>query len=308
MKRVSLADFQVVEFGVVLEQEGIEHYYLVPVEKAVQAALREMATATLSAMHEISDAPELYEPAEKYGTSEHLYMPLEDPLAENLQYIYAATNIPISSAALHDPAAISAYFARFQSATGEKILGVRKANQFKGVLKSRLLTLVTDQLKMVEDTVFKLDAVFDLIVERDTVRVLHPTAFEYIAELQEAIKAAAPDNVKALSKDLPFVEFSTVEAYALKHPRAARHLASIRSEKETKNIDKAALKRHCKANGIIIAEKQGKLHVDDADVMGFLEVLDRRRYRLELVRNTPEFFKAGSRKKLSPPTKLFSFD
>ncbi len=32
--------------------------------------------------------------------------------------------------------------------------------------------------------------------------------------------------------------------------------------------------------------------------MGFLEVLDRRRYEVQLVKNSPEHFRAGSRTKI----------
>jgi len=36
----------------------------------------------------------------------------------------------------------------------------------------------------------------------------------------------------------------------------------------------------------------------ESSVMGFLEVLDRRRYRVELVKGSGERFKAGSRRKI----------
>ena len=38
--------------------------------------------------------------------------------------------------------------------------------------------------------------------------------------------------------------------------------------------------------------------VDENHVMGFLEVLDRRRYEIELVANFPEQYRAASRSKL----------
>ncbi len=81
--------------------------------------------------------------------------------------------------------------------------------------------------------------------------------------------------------------------------RAARYLASIRSQKETKNIDKTALKKLCKSTGVDLRESNGRLAVDDAHILGFLEVLDRRRYELELVKGSPERFRAASRERLS---------
>ena len=82
------------------------------------------------------------------------------------------------------------------------------------------------------------------------------------------------------------------------HPRAARYLASIVAQKGTKNISKSALKTLCKKTGVEIGESKGKITVDKSQVMGFLEVVDRRRYHLELVPGTSESFIAGSRRKL----------
>ncbi len=90
----------------------------------------------------------------------------------------------------------------------------------------------------------------------------------------------------------------SIEAYAEKHPRAARYLASIRASKATKDIDKTYLKKHCKATGVEIRETKGKVVVEEGHEMGFLEVLDRRRYEIELVKGSPERFRAGSRRKI----------
>ncbi len=145
---------------------------------------------------------------------------------------------------------------------------------------------------------FKLDADFDLLIDSTNVHILRPSGFEFVGKLQEAVLAAAPENVKALQRDLKFVDFDRIEAYATTHPRAARYLASIRAQKETTNIDKTALKKLCKGTGVKILEASGKITVLDGHVMGFLEVLDRRRYQLELVGGSPERFKAASRRKL----------
>lgn len=177
--------------------------------------------------------------------------------------------------------------------------GLRRATQFKGVLKSRLLQFHDDTLKLVEDRIFKLDQDFDLLVDAQSVHILRPSGFEFAGKLQGAILAAVPKNIKAIQKDLLFVDLSGVDAYAQKHPRAARYLASIRSQKEMRNVDRAFLKRECKKNQVEVKESQGKLSVTAGHEMGFLEVLDRRRYEVELVRGRPERYKAGSRTKIS---------
>jgi hypothetical protein len=181
---------------------------------------------------------------------------------------------------------------------GRRLTAIRRATQFKGILKSRLIQLVTDALRIIEDRVFKLDSDFDILIDDAKVHILRPSGFEFVGKLQGAVLAAAPENVKAIRRDLPFVDFDLIETYAAKHPRAARYLASIRAQKATKDIDKRALKELCKATGVEIHEAKGKITVADGHVMGFLEVLDRRRYELELVKGSPERFRAGSRQKL----------
>jgi hypothetical protein len=182
---------------------------------------------------------------------------------------------------------------------GRHLTALRRATQFKGVLKSRLFQLMTDALRLIEDHVFKLDNDFDLLVDGRYVHILRPSGFEFTGKLQEAMLAAVPRNVGVIQRDLPYVEFSSIQDYASKHPRAARYLASIRAQKETNSIDKDALKKLCRDTGVEIQEINGTITVQEGHIMGFLEVLDRRRYELELVRGSPERFKASSRRKIN---------
>src|SRR5262249_38572231 len=128
--------------------------------------------------------------------------------------------------------------------------------------------------------------------------ILRPTGFESIGRMEKALLGAVPENIQALKADLKFVDFDSIEDYSVKHPRAARLLASIRSQGEANNIDKSSLKRLCKRTNVDIREANGRIHIDEDQVLGFLEVLDRRRYEVELVRGSPERFKAASRQKL----------
>ena len=50
------------------------------------------------------------------------------------------------------------------------------------------------------------------------------------------------------------------------------------------------------ATGVKVREEKGNLIVDD--VMGFLGVLDRRMYLVELVKGSPEPFRAASRSRI----------
>lgn len=295
-------DFQhvtTVEFGVGRDDGSSETFSLVPVDSQIQEALREMAETTWNAIQESGNTPPMYDPSEKYTSTEPLYLPLSHQLAERMRHLYTAANLSIDGGALASPNEVFCYFARFTDSEGRRLTALKRATQFKGILKSRLLQFVSDALKLVEDKVFKLDLEFDLLIDEQTVHILRPSAFEFAGKLQGAILAAVATNIAAIKIQLKFVEYSNIQAYALSHPRAARYIASIRSQEEMKNIDKAALKRICKINGVPITESQGKIIVDDDAVMDFLEVLDRRRYQLELVKGSPERFKAASRSKLA---------
>jgi hypothetical protein len=287
------------EFGVGRDEGNGQTFVSLPVDADVQKALREIVSATWQAMQKDTDDPPKYEPSEKHGSTEYLHLPLNDDLVGSIRELHEAANLPLNADALANPDTVFCYFARLTDKKGRRLTALRRATQFKGVLKSRLLRFVTDALKLIEDRVFRLDSDFDLLVDSKSVHILRPSGFEFAGKLQDAILEAVPTNVAAIQKELAFVEFETVQDYASAHPRAARYLASIRAQKETKDIDKIALKKLCKDTGVEVSESKGKLIVDSSHIMGFLEVLDRRRYQLELVKGSPERFRAASRRKIN---------
>lgn len=286
----------VTEFGVGLENGEADEFVLVPVDDGVQTALKEMINATREQLSTV--AVSRYEPSEKYGSTEHLHLPLDDELASHVRAIHDANNLPVNANVLSSPEKVFCYFVRTVDGKGHRVTGIRRAGTFKGILKSRLVQLATDALRIVEDKVFKLDTDFDLLVESTGISILRPSGFEFVGELKDAILGAAPANIKKIESDLPFVDFSGIEAYATGHPRAARYLASIRVQKETKNIDKTALKKLCASTGVKIREEKGKIVVEDSSLMDFLGVLDRRLYQVELVKGSPESFRASSRSRI----------
>lgn len=296
----SVTTAQSIEFGVGRDDEHGQRFDLVPIDTEVQTALREMVADTWATMRGLATDPPKYDPAEKYSSTEYVYLPLVHDLVEPLRELHQATNLPLDAAALSDPSNIFCYFVRMTDNKERRLTAIRRATQFKGILKSRLIRIVTDALKLIDAPVFKLDSDFDLLIDHSKLHILRPSGFEFVGELQEAVLAGAPGNIKAIRTDLPFVNFDLIEAYATKHPRAARYLASIRSSKATKDIDKSYLKKLCKATGVEIRETKDKIAVEDGHVMGFLEV--RRRYEVLLVKDSPERFRAGSRQKLEEPS------
>ena len=298
--KFNLDGVTVTEFGVGRDQDGDQTFVAVPVDADVQAALREMVQATFDAMQKDEDGPAQYQPSEKHGATEYLVLPIDDVLAASVRKLHDAAQLDIDTNALADPADVFCYFARLTDSKKRRLTALRRATQFKGILKSRgrLIRMLDDTLQMIEDTVFKLDNDFDVLVDAANVHILRPSGFEFAGKLQQAILGAVPDNIKAIKKDITFVEFDGIEAYAAKHPRAARYLASIRAQAETQNINKSALKKLCKRTGVEVTEAKGKIIVSADHEMGFLEVLDRRRYQLELVKGDAERYRAGSRRRI----------
>jgi hypothetical protein len=288
---------RVIEFGIGRDNSNGRTFVGLSVDGEVQDALHEMVSATWSALGELPERPERYEPSEKHGSVEYLYLPLSEVFASSMRELHEASNLPLDNRALDDLSSVFCYFARLTDGQGRRLTALQRATQFKGIVKSRLIRLATDALKLVADRVFKLDNDFDLLIDAQTVHILRPSGFEFAGKLQQAILEAVPENVEAIQKDLPFVDFADLSAYAAEHTRAARLLASIRGQAE--NINKAALKRLCRITRVKISESKGRISVARGHEIGFLEVLDRRRYRLELVKGQPETFRAPSRKKIA---------
>jgi hypothetical protein len=289
----------VTEFGVGIDDEaGIQRFVLVPIDADVQSALREMVITTREEMTGLEKNPATYDPSEKYAGREHLHLALDDELASQVRKIHEANNLPIDPKALVNPANVFCYFARMSDGKGHRLTGVRRATAFKGVLKSRLVQLTTDALRIVSEKIFKLDRDFDLLVDDTYVQILRPAGFEFVGELEGAILGATPKNIKAIRADLPFVDFTPIESYAADHPRAARYLASIRVQQETKDVDKSYLKKLCERTGVKVQEIKGQLVVEEGSIMDFLGVLDRRLYQVELVKGSPESFRAASRSRI----------
>lgn len=289
----------VTEFGVGIDDHE-SRFVAVPVDAGVQETLYDMLRATWSSLQESQDGPTAYEPSEKYGTTEYVYLPLQDPLAQSMRELHEAANLPVNTAVLDDPNGIFCYFARLTDMKGQRVTALRRAAQFKGVLKSRnrLVRMWDNTLKIIEDSVFKLDNDFDLLVDAASVHVLRPSGFESAGKLQQAILEAVPKNIEAIQKDLPFVEFAHLDDYASTHPRAARCLASIRAQDGGKGIDKDLLLAFCEQTGVAVSVSRGKVVVSSGAEMDFLELLDRRRYPVSLVKDNVELYRATGRRKI----------
>ncbi len=282
------------EFGLGLDQDQ-RSYVQVPVDGDVQNSLLEMAQETYRLMTEKTTTPETYQPSEKYASTEHLTLPLSDDMVTSIKELHDAANIEEDASALDAVDDCFAYYTRFADSQNRRLTAVRRASQFKGVLKKRLIRFGDNTLKIIPDKVFKLDNDFDFLVDSVKLHILRPSGLEFTAQLQEAIMAAVQSNVDTISSEITYVNFESISKYAQKHPRAARYIASIHSQSEAHNVDKDKLKLFCQRTGVSFTESNDLLEIDDANVMGFLEVLDRRRYEVDLVEDSIEVFRASGR-------------
>lgn len=289
----------ITEFGIGSDNGDGRAFSLVAVDEEVQEALLEMVEATRDQLKKIGSTPAQYEPSDKYASLEHLVVPLDDDLAESLKTLHQTNNYPFDGTALNTPGGVFCYFTRLQDTSGRRLTGVRRASQFKSVLSKKLLSWFDDSIGIVEGNIFKLDMDFDLLIDESNIHILRPSGFEFVGQLKEAILAAVPKNIEEMRNEIDFIEFDSIQEYAITHPRAARYLASIRSLGEAKNISRDRLRDACAQLGVEIEEEDGKIKVDNKNIMGFLEILDRRRYELELVEGEPEQFRAASRSKLT---------
>ena len=291
----------VAEFGVGYDDGDRSKFVLVPVGGSVQAALQKMIETTWHTMRQNSEEPSQYEPSEKHAGTEYLYMATSNQMGASLLDLHKAENLQIEADALKDPQQISSYFVRMTDHQERRLTGLRRASQFKGLLKkkNRLIRVVDDTLQIVEEEVFRLDNDFDLLIDSENLHILRPSAFEVMGKLKDAILDAVPTNVDHVQQSMPFINFEDVRSYASQHPRAARYLASIRLQNLT-GIDSSALQELCKKTGVELKATNGQLNVTKEHIMDFLEVLDRRRYVDELDPNTLESYRAASRQKIVP--------
>jgi hypothetical protein len=303
MSVVDLENVRSIEFGVCLDDPDGENYVLVPVDGTVQIALVEMAKNSANQIGCFPDCQQLpfYEPSEKYASTECLRYAIQGEDAEMMPVrLFNAANIATQQHRLTEPMQISFYFAIFHDAENRKLMAIRRAIQFKGVLKAkgRLIHWIDDTMKLVEDHVFKLDEDFDYLVTSDEIYILRPASFVYTADLMSRVLAKAEANTQALHQTMDFVDFAGLTGYATIHPRAARLVAAIRSRDDLDGITKATLKAMCDQTGIELQEENGKLFPIKGQEMDFLQLLDRRRYSLTLVENTPETYEAASRRQV----------
>ena len=219
-------------------------------------------------------------------------------MAVSLSDIHRAVNLPIVRL-LDVISDISFYFARLVDSDGANLTAIKRNIHFTGLIKKKVLKITSDTLELSNQDLFKLDQDFDLIIDSDFVHIWRPNAFRLLADLSPVILASARRHLSNIQAELPFIDLSPMVDYVSTRSRAAQYVAVIDGRGRAQNIDRSALEELCSQNGIGLSHREdGRLRVDDADNLPFLEVLDRRRYSISLVQDDPELYRASSRVQL----------
>ena len=296
-------DFDAIDtvvFGVCTRRRGNIVFLDVPVDFGVVQNLKEMVRSTWERLHEVSGIPDLYDPSNESSGLRHLTVPIDDDMVELFRDVNDADQFdPGGGVLVGQPRQVFCYFAKFTDENGDRLTGMRRSTEFKGVLRhrNRLIRIVNDTLEMTQDDIFRLDTEFDLLIASDEVRILRPSGFETIGQLQEVIRAAVPQNTQALQESLGFVDFGPIEEFAAGNVAAARLLASIRA-RGVDGITRESLFWVCRDNEVEVDMVGGRIAVGEDAVLGFLRTLDRRRFSTELVPGEREVYDASNRRRI----------
>lgn len=286
-------------FGIhVPDADDVKHC-VVPSTPEARSVFVEAAEATIGKItSQLSEAPpEPYQPTEKYKSGEYSVLPITDPLAAELSRIYAAEpEFCDGDISLVQQA--SYYFAQLEDDDGRRLVALREASRFKILSQSHfLLSWMDESLRPAPSTMFKVDNSFDVLIEEDTAHIVNADAFVRITNQKQVILDSVPNTAERLAADTPFLSTDSIVAYARSHSRAAGYLASIVSSGRHLGLDVNRLRTFCDRNGVSVEERDGVLSVQESDVMAFLEIMDRRRYDVDLSDGEPERYVAASRRR-----------
>lgn len=294
-----IEDFRNIEFGICTIIEGQQAIVRIPIDDSVRTMLYEMHEEFYNTYSGIVGDPEQYQPSEKYGTTEKLIISLNNENLASLQELYNQINIPIANVALGEIAcSITYYFAIFRHENGFKQIAVKRPSTFKGLLRKKLIQFIDDTLQVLPDNVFKLDNDFDFIIHENLIDILHPTGFNFIANIDEEILRSAAATTRQLAARIQFINFNYLADFVGRSKTAAKLVASIKSRDDLERTSQEKLLEKCARIGVAVREENGQLMPEENDIVRFLEILDRRGYDFDITDDQPEIYVASSRKRI----------
>lgn len=276
--------------------------FFIPSDGGVQNALKSILRDTVNAFEAIEGDWELHDISEDYGDRRRVYAPRNSPLLATMSEIFDSGALRELPDLQNHLAELEYYFARFEDHQGRVIVGVRKARTAKATLgaQNKLVRLIDNTLVLIEERVLRLDRQFDVLISEDHVFILEPRAMEQIAKIVERVAASASVKVQEIHDAVAFLDLSRIKDKIAKHPKLARIAHSVASHPNLRQIQRAVIEELAAAQGIRFKEVDGRLLCNVADEAKLMEVLDARRYHLDLTATGAIPYRATARQAVRP--------
>jgi len=287
-----------VNFAVGLRSSGKR--YFVPTDGAVKDALKQVLGSTIGAFGAVDGPWELHDISEDYGDTRRTFAPRTTDYLSVLSEIYDEGNLSDLANAHEHVKDIDYYFGEFRDAQGRRVIGIKKATQLKGTLgaRNKLVRLVDDSLQMINDDVLKLDTEFDAVITNTHVFMLKVRSVEYLADIVARVAGTAANKVQLIHDQIPFLDLSRIGESIGGHPRLARLAASIAAREDLHLIRQDRVEEIAKQHGLVLRTVNGRLRCRRVDEAKLLEILDARRYHVDLTATGPVPYRATARQRV----------
>ncbi|MDP2780394.1 Kiwa anti-phage protein KwaB-like domain-containing protein [Devosia sp.] len=288
-----------VNFGIGLRSNS--DLYFVPTNGGFKTALKEMTVSTVAALNAAEGDWQEYDISEDYGARRRVYCKRDNEYMTVFSTLFDAGALDDLTNLSDHVNDIEYYFTEITDDQNRRMVGVRKATQFKGTVKAknRLARMINDTLSIIEDTVFKLDNEFDVLVTDAHVYILNDAKMQHLGEITSRVAATAKDKIQVVEDTITFLDLSRIKEKIEKHPRVARYAASIAQTPNIGNFQRAKIEELARQHGIVFKELDtGKLQCRVQDEAKLMELLDARRYHLDLANNGGDPYRATGRQKV----------
>ncbi|MGN6365891.1 Kiwa anti-phage protein KwaB-like domain-containing protein [Asticcacaulis taihuensis] len=295
-----MSGIESVNFGISLNPDN--NMYFIPTDRPTQLALKNILSDTVDAFDRIEGEWERYEVSEDYGARRRLFADRSSDLMTDLAAVFDAGALDDLANLSDHISNVEFYFAEFTDRLGRKAVAIKKATRLKGTLKSRnkLVRLLNDTLVLIEDDVLRLDQEFDVIITNEHVFIINVRPMEQTAKISENVAAAADIKIQSIHDAIPFLDLSRIKEKIGRHPRMARHAHSISNRNDLARFQRDPIVALAAQHNIKFLElDSGRLQCRVADEAKLLELLDARRYHLDLTGDGGDPYRASARQKVS---------
>ena len=128
--------------------------------------------------------------------------------------------------------------------------------------------------------------------------MLKVRAVEYTANIVEHVAGAAAHKVQKIHDTIGFLDLSRIQSDIAKRAQMARMAASIVSRNDLSEIKRDRVEEIAAHQGLVFKEVDGRLQCRREDEAKLLEILDSRRYHLDLTATGPVPYRATGRQKV----------